>query len=404
MSLAAMKLDDHDTGPRTAGDGQMHDGPLKCVLLDDSRFDRRHLRSIAANSRYDIEFVETSTIAETRAVLRKRLADFAVFDNLLPDGSGIEFAKQLSGDAKMNGIPVIMTTGASSEEVAIKALRVGAADYLTKEDLSVEAFDQAVENALKRGQARNADNSAMISNLQAENAALRRIALRNMRLLKSQVMPLLSFAWRMLKGKQLEDAEKPTIAKGLEKATRTVTGLIDDTVITSATHKLNDAPEPVELNAMVKEIVQDDAGEISTSRAHIKVGNLPVLSANRAQMAMLFEELLVSSVRCTRFGQVPEIEIGSGTDPDGNPIIWMTEKGLQLSARKQMLSANAMELGADPSPTPRDPHSWSLCQRLVEKNGGAFRIAENNTVGSKVMMRFPKTSLQAVEDQHPITA
>lgn len=404
MSLAAVKLDDHDSGPRAAGNGGINQGPLKCVLMDDSRFDRRHLRSIAANSRYDIEFIETTTIAETRAVLQQRLADFLVFDNLLPDGNGIEFAKQISNDAKLNGIPVIVTTGVSSEEVVIKALRVGAADYLCKEDLSTETFDQAVENALKRGHVSIADSAAAISNLQAENAALRRIALRNMRLLKSQIMPVLSFAWRMLKGKTLEDQEKSKIAAGLEKATRMVTALIDDTVIVSATHKTNETPELIELNTLVKDIVQDDSGEISTSRAHIRVGNLPALSANRAQLSMLFEELLVSSVRCTRFGQTPEIEIGAGTDPDGNPIIWMTEKGLQLSARKQMLASNSAELGVDPSPTPRDPHSWSLCQRLVEKNGGAFRIAENNTVGSKIMMRFPKSSLQAQNVDQPVSA
>ena len=145
MSLAAVKLTEFEQQPRTASGGDMAQGPLRCILMDDSRFDRRYLRNVAANSRYEIEFVETSTIAETRAVLNAREADFLVLDNLLPDGNGLDLAKQLSEDAKLNGTPVILTTGASSEEVAIQALRAGAADYLTKEDLSTESFDLCEE-------------------------------------------------------------------------------------------------------------------------------------------------------------------------------------------------------------------------------------------------------------------
>ena len=393
MSLAALKFEEFERNPRTASGGDMAQGPLRCVLMDDSRFDRRYLRNIAANSRFEIEFVETSTIAETKAVLNAREADFLVLDNLLPDGSGLDLAEQLSQDAKLNGTPVILTTGASSEEVAIQALRVGAADYLTKENLSTETFDQAVENALKRSASRSADQAAIISNLQSENSALRRIALRNMRLLKSQVMPLMSFAWRMLRGDKVEDPDKQRITKGLRKVTSNVTGLIDDTVISSATYSTSDNPEPIDLSDLVQNVVQNDLGEIRNSRAHIKVGALPTLTARRAQVAMLFEELLLASVRMGQPGQVPEIEIGSGTDPKGNPIVWLADRGIQLSARKQTLGVQTSDLGGSSTENGRDEYSWSLCQRLAEKNDGEFRVTQDEDNGAKVMIRFPKSLL-----------
>ena len=393
MSLAAVKLNEFEEDPRAASGGHLQEGPLRCVLLDDSRFDRRHLRNVAANSRYKIEFVETGTIAETRAVLKSRKADFLVLDNLLPDGTGLDLARQLSEDAKMSGTPVIMTTGESSEQVAIQALRAGAADYLAKAELSTEIFDQAVENALRRSSLRVEDQTAAIAKLQSENSALRRIALRNMRLLKAQVMPLMSFAWRMLKGEKISKEEGPRITQGLAKVTRSTTGLIDDTVITAATYSSGDAAEPVDLGELVQQVVQDDLGEIKDSRAHIRVGPLPTLRARRAQMSMLFEELLLTAIRSGRLGNVPEIEIGASKDPEGNPILWMTERGVQLSARKQNMAHRVSELDAAPADTSHDENAWSLCQRLVEKNDGQFRVAENTDQGCKLMMRFPKDAI-----------
>ena len=390
MSLAAVKLNEFEEDPRAGSGGRMNEGPLRCILLDDSRFDRRHLRNVAANSRYEIEFVETGTIAETRAVLGSRKADFLVLDNLLPDGTGLELARQLSEDAKLSGTPVIMTTGASSEEIAVQALRAGAADYLAKEGLTTEVFDQAVENALKRSSAHHEDQSATIERLQCENSALRRVTLRNMRLLKAQVMPLMSFAWRMLRGETIPEEDAPRITKGLAKVTRGATGLMDDTVITSATYIYGNEAEAVDMGELVQRVVQEDMGEIKDSRAHIRVGPLPVLTVRRAQMAMLFEELLLTAVRAGREGQVPEIKIGAAKDPEGSPVIWMTESGIRLSDRKQTLAHRTSELDLVPPEAKQDENAWSLCQRLVEKNQGQFKISENTDQGCKLMMRFPK--------------
>ena len=58
MAVAALKLESGADTMRTASDNGSRPSPLRCVLMDDSRFDRRHLRSVAADSRYDIEFVD----------------------------------------------------------------------------------------------------------------------------------------------------------------------------------------------------------------------------------------------------------------------------------------------------------------------------------------------------------
>ena len=393
MPSLAIELDNTAATPRIALGSETRKGPLKCVLMDDSRFDRRYLRSVAAQSRFDLDFVETSSIAETRAVIEEGSVDMVLLDYRVPDGDGIEFARQISRDPKYAGLPIIVVTGEGSERAAIQALRSGAADYLQKDDITKEIFDQAIENALTRASGGHSEQTQRLSELLDENATLRRSAVANMRLLKGQTLPLLSFAWQSVFGSPPEEAERPTTARRLEKITRKMTELIDDTVIVAATHRAGLETEVVDLVDLIAEIRAQDAGEIRSSGAKISVSDLPCLTAVKSHLLMMFEELILTAVRSGRLGSVPEIAIGAGADPDGNPIIVFAENGLHLSARRQTMAKN--NAGLDPSVhMPRhDAHAWSLCQRLAERCGGMLRVSELPEGGVRVMIRFPKTTV-----------
>lgn len=365
--------------------------PLRCVVMDSSGADRASLMQVAAASRHPIEIVETASITEARSVLQAGRADVVVLNSQMPDGDGLDFARELSAEARMQSVPLIVVSGETSTDGAVRALRSGAADYLAKDDLTTDVFDHAIESALDRTRFREADQSAIISNLSEENETLRRVTLRNMRLMKGQAMPLLAFAWRTVSGEPVDSDQRQATASKLAKLTRNLTGLIDDTVITAATHRANEVAEPLDLNSIVREIIEDEG--LSDSAVHLSVRELPWLTARRSHLTMLFEELLVTSVRSGRLGQIPEVEVGASKDPDGNPIIWFREHGLRLSARKQMMAQRFSDLIEQPADIARDEHSWSLCQRLAEKNQGRFKISENDEEGSTVMIRFPREML-----------
>jgi two-component sensor histidine kinase len=122
----------------------------------------------------------------------------------------------------------------------------------------------------------------------------------------------------------------------------------------------------------------------------VKVGTLPVILARRSQMIMLFEELLMNGIRAGITTDVPEISIKAARDPEGNPIIVFEEKSAPLSLRKKTLKTQFEDLQTPETDARTDPHRWSLCQRLVEKNNGQFRIAKHSGDGTRIMIRFPK--------------
>lgn len=390
MAVAALNVENSGPAHRVAHDGSIPAATLRCVVMDDSRFDRKFLRSIAQDSRFDLDFVETTSISETIDFFENDHADLALLDYRVPDGDGIDFARRLTSEASFSGMPVIVITGEGSEAAAAQALRNGVADYLNKNDITTEVFDNAIENALLRITNRQGASTASAEQLLEENKALRRVSIRNMRLLKGQSMPLIAYAGAAASKDNDEDGEDVVRSRRLAKIARNIVGLIDDTVIFAATHGADDTEEAVDLHDLVTGLVRDEKGEIHASHAHIRIGELPVLLAHRNQMIMLFEEMLLNGIRAGDLGHVPEISVNCARDPDGNPIIVFEEKSVSLSARKQSLKNRYGDLST-PEVDPRvDPHAWSLCQRLVEKNQGQFRIAQKSENRTRIMMRFPK--------------
>ncbi len=72
--------------------------------------------------------VGARTLGEAREVLTQATPDLVLLDVMLPDGSGIDFCRELRALA----VPVIMVTARTSEVDVVLGLEIGAADYVTK--------------------------------------------------------------------------------------------------------------------------------------------------------------------------------------------------------------------------------------------------------------------------------
>jgi two-component system response regulator RegX3 len=73
--------------------------------------------------------VGAANIAEARVLLASAKPDLVLLDVMLPDGSGIDYCRELHDTTH---IPVIMVTARTSEVDVVLGLEIGAADYVTK--------------------------------------------------------------------------------------------------------------------------------------------------------------------------------------------------------------------------------------------------------------------------------
>lgn len=71
-------------------------------------------------------------VLDARDIVDETLPDLVVLDWMLPDKSGIDFARELRKDDRTRDLPILMLTARAAEDDKIRGLDVGADDYVTK--------------------------------------------------------------------------------------------------------------------------------------------------------------------------------------------------------------------------------------------------------------------------------
>ncbi|MCG2715436.1 MAG: response regulator [Candidatus Marinimicrobia bacterium] len=100
----------------------------KILIVDDEHDTVECLDDLLLHKGYNV--ASAFSLAEAREQIEKFKPTIILLDIKLPDGDGVEFLKEI----KVNhaDIDVIMITGIADKEIALSALKNGAADYITK--------------------------------------------------------------------------------------------------------------------------------------------------------------------------------------------------------------------------------------------------------------------------------
>ncbi len=77
----------------------------------------------------DMEFILCHTIREAREVVQNKKLDLLILDINLPDGSGLDFCREVKPMLK---VPIALLTAKDMEIDIVKGLENGADDYITK--------------------------------------------------------------------------------------------------------------------------------------------------------------------------------------------------------------------------------------------------------------------------------
>jgi len=123
---------------------------INVLIVDDSETDRfTYARYLQSDSENAYRIIEAETLAEGFEFWRSQQPDIVLIDLNLPDGDGLEFLEALNVNVVGERVPVIMLTGQGNEKMAVNAMKLGAADYLTKGDITAKSLITTVKQALR---------------------------------------------------------------------------------------------------------------------------------------------------------------------------------------------------------------------------------------------------------------
>lgn len=115
------------------------------VLIVDDEPDIRELLEITLG-RMSLETASAEDLKSARAALASQTFNLCLTDMRLPDGDGIELVEHIQTD--FNQIPVAVITAHGSTETAIKALKAGAFDFVSK-PVDLQKLRDLVHSALR---------------------------------------------------------------------------------------------------------------------------------------------------------------------------------------------------------------------------------------------------------------
>jgi signal transduction histidine kinase len=125
--------------------------PIRILIIDDNRVDRElYKQCLQVSPAPGFEFAESDTAVDGINRSRAWQADCALLDVNLPDMDGIEVLSALKGESDLLPFAVVMLTAYGDEDVAVRAMKAGAMDYLPKRHLDSDTLRRTVVNAIER--------------------------------------------------------------------------------------------------------------------------------------------------------------------------------------------------------------------------------------------------------------
>ena len=102
--------------------------PARILIIDDEADIRESLETLLTMEHYRVESAATG--GEGLSKLESSVFDLVLLDLMLPDKSGLEVLAEIR--ERDQQIPVFLITAYGSIEAAVRALKAGASDYISK--------------------------------------------------------------------------------------------------------------------------------------------------------------------------------------------------------------------------------------------------------------------------------
>src|SRR5436190_19810105 len=109
---------------------------MNVLIADDHQVVRRGLKDILADEFSELHVGEVRNGQETLEAIRRQTWDVVLLDIKMPGRSGLEVLEELKKLEPRT--PVVIISAFPEEEYAVRAFRLGAAAYVSKEGASDE--------------------------------------------------------------------------------------------------------------------------------------------------------------------------------------------------------------------------------------------------------------------------
>ncbi len=119
---------------------------ISILLVEDSLPDARYVQQMLPSRAYEV--LHTSSLAAAENCISNHVFDAILLDLSLPDANGLEAFEEMLGWSPT--IPIVILTGLDDEDSSMRAVKLGAQDYVLKKEISEYTLSRAIRYAIER--------------------------------------------------------------------------------------------------------------------------------------------------------------------------------------------------------------------------------------------------------------
>jgi len=371
---------------------------LKVLVIDDEPGIRSGVSRILNNFNvnypfmdedYTFEVIEAPTGEEGISVIDRSRPDIALLDNKLPGMQGVEVLEYIRN--KKYDIVVAMITSYASLDVAVKAHRFGATDFIPK-PFTPQELKSSIENIAKQLYLKRITNKL--------NEEGRKVRYQFLSVLSHELKAPLNAVegyLRMMQDRQsgdrIDDYETP-IERSLQRIQgmrNLIMDLLDFTKIRF--ERKEEKIEEVNLADIASGAIvtaQPSAIQMEVT-VDLIIRSDTIIMADPTDMEIIFNNLVSNSVKYNKTGGKAEIILDSDED---DVIIAFSDTGIGIkdSDKENLFDEFTRIRNEKTRNISGSGLGLSIVKKVVELYNGTIRVESKPDIGTTFTIRLPKKS------------
>ena len=345
------------------------------LIIDDNEIDRElYKRHIGKSMPGQFNFIEFENARGGIDYIKKdKPFDLVLLDYRLPDFTGLETLEMLTSFLMGRALPVVVLTGDGNEDIAVQALKLGAQDYINKDNLTRQSLQRAVENAIERVSLESRIKE-QTEELKRSYDAMKSFAYVVAHDLRSPAATISSFSHLLLRdAKSKENAQSHGFIQRIHAVSDRMILLIDGLLNFAKLSTTEIEMQSIELNEVLAEVLHDLNQLIDTNSAKIEFGELPTVYGDRIMVYQVILNLVSNAIKFHKPNLPPTIKL-SGEVKGNFSTVQIADDGIGFEMSKVDMIFKPLERLVGKSEFEGSGLGLSIAKKTIERMGGRIEV------------------------------
>lgn len=341
---------------------------LRVLIVEDDSADVELARRALQAGGFEPGIDVVQTPAEFIRQVRGNTYDIILADYSLPSWNGMEAVTALAQEGL--DIPLILVSGALGELKAVECIKLGAADYVLKDQLPRLA--ESVRRAIREKKLRD-EHCEALQELKRSNRDLEQFAYVASHDLQEPLRMVATYTQLLAEryqGKLDANADK-YIHYAVDGALR-MQSLVQDLLAFSRVGRQGTHFKNIECDEVVETALKNLQAAIQESGARVNCAHLPVVFADRFQLTQLFQNLIGNAIKF--HGPEPPVIRITAKRKDREFVFSVMDNGIGIAPEHADVVFAIFKRLHTRAEYPGSGIGLAICKKIVEQHGGRIWV------------------------------